>query len=366
MFTKVGIEGTATVELGFMGIGGSVSTDYRVGVSSELSAYYSSSALTTHNTELRNSFQIDGAIGRLNENYDNVARYYITPYIYRSQSGALVLDYMVDLDEDNDEWWIDNYGQQPDLAFILPWRYAEEKGSENVSPSKKQKTTEIQFYPAVVQPGDTVCITTRVHNYSLKTYEDWLNVKYYLGDPEMGGVEISDIYGETGSSKYSTMIYGAPDANIDFEEYLTFNWKVPDTITCNPRIYAMIDPENEVTEIHENNNKGWNVLHVFDCKDCGYIEVGVEPYVYEMASLETYPVPASDFSRVHFTTEKEGKVMLEVYNLSGQCMDVVSDEWYPAGDHEITYPVAKLEDGIYLYRLTKGNATQTARLVVAH
>lgn len=365
LFTKIGAEGSVTAGVKPFGIGADVTTEFRAGVSAEISTNYSNSTLSSRSTELTSSFRVEGFIGKLQDSYDNVARYNIIPYIYRSQSGALVLDYMIDFEEGFDDWWNDNYGQQPDLAFILPWRYAVEKGSDQIKPSMKQRTREIQFYPPFAHPGDTVTITTRVHNYSLLTYEDWLDLKFYIGDPETGGIELTDIYGEQGASKYSTMIYGAEDVNLDFEEYLNFYWQVPDTVTCSPRIYAVIDPDNLVEEIHENNNKGWNVLQMVDCENCSYIEVDVEPYFATSVPLDTWPTPARDHSMVRFSLQTQGNVLLEVFSMSGQRVDVVADCWYPAGDHEINYALGDLEDGVYLYRLTSGNTTRTAKLVVA-
>ncbi len=365
LFVKVGVEGSITTGVKPFGIGADVTTDFRAGVSSELSASYSRSSLSSRTTELTSSFKIEGFIGKLKASYGNVANYNITPYIYRSQSGAIVLDYMIDFEEGLDGWWETNYGQKPDLAFILPWRYAVEKGSDQIKPSMKQRTREIQFYPPYANPGDTVTITTRVHNYSLQTYEDWLDVKFYICDPEMGGVELTDISGEQGVSKYSTMMYGAEDANLDFEEYLNFYWQVPDTVTCSPRIYAVIDPDQVVEEIHENNNKGWNVLPMAGCDDCGYIELEVEPHIANSVPLVTYPTPADEHSIVRFSLQQQGEILLEVFNVSGQRLDVVTNSWYPAGDHEVTYATGHLEDGMYFYRLTSGNVTRTAKLVVS-
>jgi hypothetical protein len=365
LFTKIGAEGSVSVGVKPFGIGADISTDFRVGVSSELSVNYASSSLASRTTELTSSFQVAGMIGGLKDSYDNVARYNIIPFIYRSQSGALVLDYMIDFEEGFNQWWIDNYGAKPDLAFILPWRHAVEKGSDMIKPSMKQQTKEVQFYPPVANPGDTVTITTRVHNYSLLTYDDWLDVMLYIGDPETGGVELTDLYGQQGVSRFSTMIYGASEANLDFEEYLNFYWKVPDTITCSPRIYAVIDPDNVVAEIHENNNKGWNVLQIFDCADCGYIEVAVEPHIVDGLPLNTWPTPARDLSVVQFSLQQQGDVLLEVFNVSGQRVDVLANGWYPAGDHEVSYVTNQLYNGLYFYRLTSGKVTRTAKLVVA-
>jgi len=65
-----------------------------------------------------NLFEIDGYLGKLDKQYTNTGKYEVTPYIYRSQCGALVLDYMVNIEPEKMEFWNTNYKIKPDLAFI--------------------------------------------------------------------------------------------------------------------------------------------------------------------------------------------------------------------------------------------------------
>jgi hypothetical protein len=366
LFMKAGLETTATLTIAPSGVGGSVASDIRIGASAELSAFYHNSSLSTHSTELSNAFRIDGTVGMLDKWYDGSARYYIAPYIYRSQSGALVLDYTVELDKDNMDWWEENYGQDPDLAFILPWRYATEKGV-NVTASRKQKTSDIQFYPPIARPGDTVVIIARVHNFSLKDFDDLLKVDYYLGNPADGGVKLTDIYGVTGSSKYSTMIYGAKDAINDREEYLTFIWEVPDTVSCSPRIYGVIDPENVYTEIHKNNNVGWNLLNIYDCQECKYAETITQTENISSDKtyyFQAYPNPFSSYCQIRFSLPQPEDVQIDLYNLTGHKVGIVTSERYDSGEHEVSLNAENLATGVYILRITAGSYSEVTRLVL--
>jgi hypothetical protein len=364
LFTKIGIETTAQLSLTYMGIGGSLASDVRIGVSSEISAYYHNSTLSTHSTELRNTFQVEGTIGRLAQRFDATARYNITPYIYRSQSGALVLDYMVSIPE-NMSWW-KPYRDNFDLAFILPWRYATEKGSENVTVSRKQKTSDIQFYPPIARAGDTVVIIARVHNFSLKTFDDILKVDFYLGDPADGGVKLTDINGVTGSSRPSTMIYGATDAIHDREEYLTFIWEIPDTVSCSPRIYGVIDPENVYTEIHKNNNVGWNMLNIYDCQDCKYAETitHAEKIHAGQPKFIAYPNPFSSHCQIRFSLPRPENVQIDLYNLTGHKVAIVTSQWYDSGEHEVGLNAENLATGVYILRISAGSYSEVTRLML--
>jgi hypothetical protein len=366
LFTKIGVETTAQLSLSPLGIGGTTSSDIRIGASNDLSVNFHNSGLSTHSTELSSSFRVEGKIGRLVTGFGTDARYKVTPYIYRSQSGALVLDYMVGFDPDQMKWWIDHYSHHPDLAFILPWRYATEKGSENVTVSRKQKTTDIQFYPPIANPGDTVVIIARVHNFSLKKFDDILKVDFYLGDPADGGVKLTDIYGATGRSKRSTMEYWATDAVYDREEYLTFVWKIPDTVSCSPRIYGVIDPENVYTEIHKNNNVGWNLINIYDCGHCEYTEriTRTERIPAGQPKFKAYPNPFSSYCQVRFSLPQPEDVQIDLYNLTGHKVAIVTSQWYDAGEHEVSLNAENLATGVYILRITAGSYSEVTRLVL--
>jgi hypothetical protein len=364
LFMKAGIEITVQASLAPLGIGGNVSSDVRMGVSSDLSAYYHNSTLSTHSTELSNAFRIEGTIGMLDPWFNESAKYYIAPYIYRSQSGALVLDYIVDIP--NMGWWEKHYSTNPDLAFILPWRYATEKGV-NVTVSRKQKTSDIQFYPPIASPGDTVAIIARVHNFSLKTFDGLLNVDFYLDDPVDGGVKLTDIYGVSGSSKHSLMKYGNSDApEFDREEFLTFMWKVPDTVSCSPRIYAVIDPDNVYTEIHKSNNVGWNMLNIYNCQDCIYVErfTSTQNLLARQLNFTAYPNPFSSHCQIRFSLPQPETVQIDLYNLSGHKVATIANEMYGSGEHEVSVNAENLGNGVYFCRITAGAYSEIIKLIL--
>jgi hypothetical protein len=366
--TKKGFEGSVKADIGlksdFFSFGESVSTDIKTGTTNDISTFFSKSSLFTHNTMLKNTFKLEGILGNLDLDYDNSARYYVTPYIYRSQCGAIVLDYKVRLDPDNMSWWEDNYKDSCDLAFILPWKYATQQGDPYIKPSKKQKTNEIHFYPPIISPGDTVCITTRVHNYSLMPFKDILKVDYYLGDPQ-DGVKLKDIYGTTGTSLKTHMDYQSNVDSTDFEEILTFIWKVPNTVTCSPRIYAVIDPQNEVKEIHKNNNVGWNKLYIYGCDECEYEEpVAVNDILYVSPVFKAFPNPFNSYTSIHFSLPCPESVRLEICDLAGKRIDILADKLFPLGDHVVQFDAGKLRAGVYICKISAGNYNKSLKLVL--
>jgi hypothetical protein len=372
--TKSGYEATVGAEMGFSikdVFSFSVSNDVNlnIGSSFDIEQNFSNTGLFTQKTELSESFNISGVMGNLVAFYDNTARYKVTPYIYRSQCGAIVLDYKVTLDPERKSWWSENYGKKSDLAFILPLRYGTEHGVYSL-PSQKQKTNEIQFYPPVVSPGDTVCLISRVHNYSLKPFINNLKVEYYLGNPQTTGVKITDIFGNSQSKKLVHLDYNSIEDSTDFEETLLFTWKVPDTVTCSPRIYAVIDPDSSFDEIHENNNIGWNKLYIYGCEECNYPELvtGFEEELVTQGecNVSVYPNPFSSSTSIQFTLSVPERVRIELYSLSGVNLGIIKDQYYTAGQHTIQYNGSELTGGIYLLKTTVGQTNSRIKISIMH
>ena len=162
------------------------------------------------------------------------------------------------------------------------------------------------------------------------------------------------------------MNYAAPDPSLDFEDYLTFNWQVPDTISCSPRIYAVIDLENAYDEIHENNNTGWNTLSIATCTECGYYDayVSAESKQAPAYTFNCYPNPTDSYSRIRFNLPASENVLIEVYELSGRLITVVEKANYPSGEHVIEFNTSDLGKGLYLYRFSAGREVRTAKLIV--
>ena len=211
------------------------------GVSLSTEAHYNKGEINTHTTSISDQFkitidmfEIDTQIGEVN--------YKVRPYAYRSQNGAIVIDYNVEVLEaapgDPVTWWQNQYSEYADPAFILPWLYDPEKGYTLEEDAKRQLTKEITFNPPQPQPGDTVKIKVRIHNYSLIDTDNPVTVRFYSGDPDNGGTALISIYGETEVT--TPAIIASQDV-----AYVEMYWKVPAEISEYTRIYAVIDPEKQ-------------------------------------------------------------------------------------------------------------------------
>lgn len=100
---------------------------------------------------------------------------------------------------------------------------------------------------------------------------------------------------------------------------------------------------------------------------CGSSKMAEDAVALE-ATLEVYPVPASGAVHIDLLAVNEGNASLEIFDLQGQRVQLVSQEQLNAGMvQSYDTDVSALANGLYLVRLTDGaGEVLTRKLVVAH
>lgn len=318
------------------------------GIEVGVNGNYSQEEISTHTTSVTEQISLKVHLDNINMNLGEVS-YLVTPYSYWAKNGALVIDYAVRPEISNpggtQTWWQVNYQSKSDPAFILPWRYDPEKGFTLQDPNKRFQTKEITFQPSDVQPGDTVIVKARIHNYSLVPTPSAVNVKFYIGDPDSGGTLISALNGQ---NIFTTNGIISPRGN----ESVQFQWAIPSSLPLFSRIYAVIDPDNLIDEIHTNNNKGWNILG-------RTVPTSVEDYedniVTDYQLIQNYPNPFNPSTKITYSIPTYGKVTIKIYDILGNEISTLVDGIISAGKHEAEFnPSAdglNLASGVYFYQM---------------
>jgi len=285
--------------------------------------------------------------------------YIVTPYAYWATNGALVIDYAVKPElapqGGTPTWWQVNYGQLPDPAFILPWRYDPEKGFTLEDQAKRRQTKDLVFLPSDPKNGETITIRAKVHNFSLIPTPGPIGVKFYVGDPDSGGTLMTGTEGQT-------QVYTANAIPARGGDMVEMQWKVPDDLGAYPRIYAVIDEDGSLPEIHQNNNKSWEIL---EKSTASAIPSETEPDLPLTYNLrQNYPNPFNPSTVIEFTLPVTQKVSLDIYNLLGERVVNVFDGNLPAGTHAYRFDGRALSSGVYFYRLEAGNFTKTRKMIL--
>ena len=97
------------------------------------------------------------------------------------------------------------------------------------------------------------------------------------------------------------------------------------------------------------------------------IVVGVEEeeiLPIEFALLQNYPNPFNPSTVISFQLPVSGDVLLKIYDILGNEIATLVDEYKPVGNFEVEFDASRLASGIYFYQLKVGEFIQTRKMLL--
>jgi hypothetical protein len=79
---------------------------------------------------------------------------------------------------------------------------------------------------------------------------------------------------------------------------------------------------------------------------------------------QNYPNPFNPSTKINFQLSLEGFVTLKVYDLLGNEVATLVDEYKPAGIYNEEFTIHNLASGVYFYQLKTANFTQTKKMIL--
>lgn len=79
---------------------------------------------------------------------------------------------------------------------------------------------------------------------------------------------------------------------------------------------------------------------------------------------QNYPNPVTNRTRIHFKVKEAGEVNVTVFDISGKAVATPVNRFYNAGDYDVEFNRNSLRDGVYFYRMTSGDFSETKRMVL--
>ncbi|MFW5707121.1 MAG: T9SS type A sorting domain-containing protein [Bacteroidota bacterium] len=300
------------------------------------------------------NFDIGNIIGP-----DGEYNYAAQPLIYWSKDGTGIVTYKVTpLTSGLGTFWEEQYSTLPDAALNLPWKNDVIHSNLDPNDSKVDRTKSIFFSQTAPLPDDTVTVALTVMNYSLVETNQPVEVQFFVGNPDEGGVLLADVNGQT---LFTT------DGNIPPRSRKVIEMDFINTLEMyqnnDLRIYARLDPDNKINEIHENNNQGWSPLGL----DCGgEVITSVPDEHYEQFLKDTqifaYPNPASDELTIVFHLDRFENVRVRIYDLSGRMVEDVVESRMPPGELRVITNISGLPPGTYIAEVLIGNHSKTTKI----
>lgn len=237
-------------------------------VKASFEASYEEGTLSTHKVQGSDATTVHAHFNPI----DPSASYEVTPYLYWSQDGYLVLDYVTNPIIGASFW---SRYDKADPAFIRPWSDGH-CGTDRADFSK-----EIVVTPSFVNNGELITVAAMVRNYSNVGISN-VKVRFYQGDPAQGGVQL-------GSDQVI--------ATLDPRGLYKVSIQTPIYGSDEQHIYAVIDPDQQLTEMHLENNIAYGVVMMgaSDYVDPG--QVIQRPYIpltyTNPISIATYTPPGN-------------------------------------------------------------------------
>ena len=82
------------------------------------------------------------------------------------------------------------------------------------------------------------------------------------------------------------------------------------------------------------------------------------------ALAQNYPNPFNPATTIEFSLPSASVVKLEIFNVLGQNVATLADETLSAGNHQFEFDASTQPSGIYFYRLTHENGSETKKMVL--
>ena len=150
---------------------------------------------------------------------------------------------------------------------------------------------------------------------------------------------------------------------INPQERTDVNFKLvlPGGLPNFPRIYVLIDQGNTISEIHQNNNKGFNVLGA-----SSVVGIDDENYILPDKYLlyQSFPNPFNPSTTIKYSVPNSDIVNIKVYDILGKEVATLLNEYKSPGSYIVEFDGSKFASGVYFYQLKAGNYLDTKKMIL--
>ena len=92
--------------------------------------------------------------------------------------------------------------------------------------------------------------------------------------------------------------------------------------------------------------------------------ISVDEAPVSFAVSQNAPNPFNPTTQISFNTADAGNVAIDVFNMAGQKVDSIANEYMSAGSHSVTWDASGFSAGVYFYTVESGNMSQTMKMTL--
>lgn len=108
-----------------------------------------------------------------------------------------------------------------------------------------------------------------------------------------------------------------------------------------------------------------NNKHFYESKNgVGLIDGDNRPITDDYKLNQNFPNPFNPSTKISYKINIEGIVTLQVFNLVGQVVKVLVNEFQKPGRYEVEFDAGDLPSGVYLYKLQINDFTSVKRMTL--
>lgn len=135
-------------------------------------------------------------------------------------------------------------------------------------------------------------------------------------------------------------------------------------------IWREIDaPDNKIinSTIFMSPTFGWSFGSEGSIFKYNTAVIGIDEQNYvpvEFKLNRNYPNPFNPSTNISYTLFRGGSVKADIYNINGELVSNIFNNYQPAGYHSLTWNAAEFSTGIYFFKLTSGNRHETIKMLL--
>lgn len=117
--------------------------------------------------------------------------------------------------------------------------------------------------------------------------------------------------------------------------------------------------------VWDGDNNGIAIIDM-GCYEFGADSVGVINNELPVINykLINYPNPFNPETTISYNISEPGKITLQIFNIKGQLIETLVNEYQNAGKHSIVWNAENRCSGVYLFKITTGTKTQTGKCLL--
>lgn len=86
--------------------------------------------------------------------------------------------------------------------------------------------------------------------------------------------------------------------------------------------------------------------------------------IHSIRLSQNYPNPFNPITTITFEIEQQSYVLLEIFNVFGQQIKLLKNNYYTAGSHSTIFDASHLPSGVYYYRMSTSHSTLTKSMTL--